>query len=222
MIWKKYGKKKCPNFQLLLCFGFCLSIWRLLSRLAAKKAPIKITDVSVGISESIFFYWTMVWNHWFLWSLNFSPLIYGFLGQFLRVVMAWNCDGRELWGEYRQNLVAILVVAAPYLSQPPTKNRGTNQHTRTSSKQIDGNTQSLWRRHRIQHVSTVALLFSAVFKGLGCWTCRQWFSWYKKLRLSIHVIVKAGDFGSRDHGGCAPGDSMIDTAALCGKGRIWS
>lgn len=143
MIWKNM-EKKCPNFQLLWCFGFCLSIWRLLSRLAAKKAPKKITDVSVGtdvpgISESILFF-TELWyetidfyGHWI--SVHWFMV---FLGNF--------CHGIELWGEYWQNLVAILVVAAPYLSQPPTKNRGTNQHTRTSSKQIDGNTQSLWRR----------------------------------------------------------------------------
>lgn len=164
MIWKKYGKK-CPNFQLLLCFGFCLSIWRLLSRLAAKKAPKKITDVSVGtdvpgISESIFF--TELWyetidfyGHWI--SVHWFMV---FLGNF--------CHGIELWGEYWQNLVAILVVAAPYLSQPPTKNEGNKSTYPDIKANRWKHTKSMEEKNRLQHVEKLSPFFFLQFsKVLG-------------------------------------------------------
>lgn len=157
----------------------------------------------------------MVWNHWFLWSLNFSPLIYGFLGQFL----PWHRTLRRILTELGCHLgrSGSIPFSTSHKKWGEQINIPGHQSKSMETHKVYGgekSTSTCWK--------TVALLFSAVFKGLGCWTCRQWFSWYKKLRLSIHIIVKAGDFGSRDHGGCAPGDSMIDTAALCGKGRIWS
>ena len=76
-------------------------------------------------------------------------------------------------------------------------------------------------KNRLQHVEKLSPFFFLQFsKVLGAEHADNDSAGIKKLRLSIHIIVKAGDFESRDHGGCAPGDSMIDTAALCGKGRI--
>lgn len=214
------GKKSVQTFNCFgvldsVCqFGACLAAW--LRRKHQKKSQM----CQLGLTSLEFqnrFFFTELWyetidfyGHWI--SVHWFMV---FLGNF--------CHGIELWGEYWQNLVAILVVAAPYLSQPPTKNEGNKSTYPDIKANRWKHTKSMEEKNRLQHVEKLSpFFFSAVFKGLGCWTCRQWFSWYKKLRLSIHIIVKAGDFGSRDHGGCAPGDSMIDTAALCGKGRIWS
>lgn len=87
MIWKKYGKKSVQTFNCFcvldsVCqFGACLAAW--LRRKHQKKSQMCQLGLTSLEFQNRFFYWTMVWNHWFLWSLNFSPLIYGFLGQFL-------------------------------------------------------------------------------------------------------------------------------------------